>query len=1377
MDGPPPGVPGEAAAAGPRDGDGDGVDPVDLPGGEAEDAEVPFEVVAAGAEAEFLGDDLPVAAGPQPELQGGAVAATVPDGEPLTALPRESPAMGMVPGNSPVAFAATVGSAGFSTLTTESAARGNDFADEAMTGPEVAAAAADRPRGPSNLDGVVDPEAAASVVARWEGIKRPTSGVLSISADEVASIVAKLDGSPTLPTPASAAGAPPPLPPGPPVGGEDGEDGEGEEEGPEEAELRRGREAAGSPPMQALRWFYERLTLTAEDREMLWRKRGLTAETCAWAGLVSSLSTNREILLGMAVKAEAEPEAGTGTRLEAAATLPATPVPPAAPTWPVGVLVDAGLWVRDAKRLGGGAKPNAQLFGFGLMGKKKVAGRQDKEEEWGWTYPVLIPYFDESGEVIALRAHKGGTKEKAARMYVVRGRKGVPPLKAARAMDEPMPLADVAVMSEGEFKGLALWQALCNAGGRRNAEERSVVVACLPGVQMAKPMAGEIEDWLDGAVKPGAEVVVAFDAEEKGDPALPGYQEDPKKRNDAQVWARILAKAVTKEGYRGKVCVLPKEWQDAKGKADWDGALALLIGRWGGAGASLVSGEAADAVAAGIWKRVADRVRREFWRVLEGSLPAPEMWGLFDAPVERDIQNAILNLEYEPKLPVGGYAEEATHKRLMRLYRRLRESSGLGSDKAAGKRLAYLKFLAKQYEGLAGRYYIFKRLSEPKAEEWHGVQLEAGEEDVDLRRACEVVMKGIPQPVTDFFMRCRYELKRTNGKRSRLVELESVNGVKTGMVELPSDAFAQPAKWREWLLNQGGFSWTCGEQALQALHVDTARASARYMVSEVTTRGWHAEAKLWFFKDVAYTADGEAVWPERHTGIFWHQGVGYKLGEKDQEGEAFIQGEPLMRPAGRPDAAGGKSEEEATRELFVDAARKMNETLGEGYDGYLALGMMLACGAAPEVYKHYTAFPGLWVHGAAQQGKSSFVKWLLRIWGYKSDTGLKLDQTTKVGVAIGLQQAGNLPLWLEEIQSNTPEWMVDVIKASYNRETGAKKTFGEGTRQVLRSVIVSGVATARDAQVRSRFAHIQVSASNRKKNHFEWFEARSVEFYCLGRYVLRNRREYQRLVVEALARWMKSEDTAGADARARLVHGVAYAGFFAMVALLQSHGPDELKAYRDFLVRQTLAQVAEVARTMDANVFFEDILSAVEKGAFGNTPGEMGRLFRVMENKSPRWQVPPYQLAATAESSLREWKHLQLYFRPGPVINALKEYKRRMGQEMAISQGDLLSHMQMQPYWVPPKKGRNIHAARFGGPPTSCWCVDLDYHPMGRREVAPEEWEESFFVDGNRERFVASMDWEDPRKGDLFMLVRDLQRRSEGDGGGDGGNGDGGGLV
>jgi hypothetical protein len=827
------------------------------------------------------------------------------------------------------------------------------------------------------------------------------------------------EGSPTEPAGGTPILTEPPKPPEPPEG-----DGPGS----------RG-------PTAALRWFYRRLHFSEADEQRLWDKRGLLPRTCRLLGYRSNPRSNRDILLAMTE------------------------------VFPQDVLLESGLWVRSDKA-GEDSKPNAQFYGFGIVGKKKKdpAGKkvwrreeEDREQwEWGWTEPVLIPYFDEVGSLVALRPHKGMMKDKTPRLYVVRV--GVEktetgtdapdaPEAERKIIDDVFDAAErvvtanynFAVVTEGEFKAAAIWQTYGGGemiGAQPAPAEPEVTVGALPGISMAKILFGDIEDWLlDAKVRA---VVVAYDNEEKSDPKLPGYKEEKSDRFDAEVWARYLGRRLSREGFDAKVAHLPNDWRDERGKADWDGCLSWLVGE--------EMGQSGSAAPEEVWKRAQKKIRGEFGRVLKDAAPVSRAWqaGFFDSEEERIISNKLERISYESKLPIGGDAEKATVRRLQRLLRTLKNNPD--DERLPEDALGLLYVLSKKYQEVDGRYYTLRPPSEKKEGLWQRYLGRASQkDDVEVKRACEVALLGMPKPISDFFMRAHYCLVRLNGKRERIVTLHPVRGKKTELVSLPSDAFAQPSHWREWLLDwSSGASWEAGERELQALHQDVAHQVAFKDVNEVALRGFDENSGLWFYqtgmngesRPLAYTPEGRELLGDR-KGVIWYEGQGYRFAEDeagraiDQEGQALCHGEARMHLE-------TEASEVEVRELFLDLAGKMFETIGGG-GGYLALGAVLAFGAGPEIFRKYNAFPGLWLHGESNQGKSSVARWLMRLWGFRVDQGVPLPDSTKVGVGIALQQYGNLPVWLEEYQGIARNGCRKKSRACSTGRAGSRRRSMKGT--------------------------------------------------------------------------------------------------------------------------------------------------------------------------------------------------------------------------------------------------------------------------------------------------------------------------------------------
>jgi hypothetical protein len=646
--------------------------------------------------------------------------------------------------------------------------------------------------------------------------------------------------------------------------------------------------------------------------------------------------------------------------------------------------------------------------------------------------------------------------------------------------------------------------------------------------------------------------------------------------------------------------------------------------------------------------------------------------------------------------------------------------------------------------------------------------------DEDVKRACDLVLRGrksmkkfghIPEPISDFYIRPHYVLHRANGTRTRMVTVHSVHGFTTPLVGMPWDEFGSPVKFRDWLhKNTAGAAWDGGQSELTAWHEDLAHAMGFKDVEEVPVRGYHARSKIWFFEDMAFSDEGEFT-PDSN-GIFWIKngnGVqGYCFARdadgraRDREDDVFRQGVPHMHP-------GTKDSNKDVRAIFEEVLQKLPEALG-GMDAYMALGMVFACAAGPEVFKEWSSFPGLWVHGDQGEGKSALVRWLIRIWGFKKEKGLPLpadDQRTTLTLAAlsgALGQYGELSLWLDEYQTATASWVRSILKNSYDRAEGAKKDYGNSPREFLASVIVSGVATSSEPQTRSRFAHIQVSSKKRAKDHYRWFQENSLQFYRLGRFLLRNRKRFVESALAAMNTWANSKEMKGVDDRARTVHGLAYAGFHAACETFDV-SPD-LKGYWTWLVDHCKRSAEEVQEKVSVDLFWRELLIALDSGAFGHTAKEHRRFFQVIEDKNAASPVSEHQTKAGAEQSYKAWKSYLLYFKPGPVIEAIRSFKRRSGGDLPISQSDLLCQMKTRACWHPSKHPSG-HRQKFGGNSNqSCWCIKVDLHPLGLILISDVEFDQSFVQDREQNVFFTADNWVDLRKGDLFALIDLLLKKS-----------------
>jgi hypothetical protein len=268
-------------------------------------------------------------------------------------------------------------------------------------------------------------------------------------------------------------------------------------------------------------------------------KRGLTPESCEALGFRASLRSNEKLLLELRDEFLWEQ------------------------------VVESGLWLEGNHQRQLNRRPNKQYCGKGQIGKKPKPEQRDSDDkwQWGWCEPALIPYFDQRGALVKLRPHKGGaasgTAAGAEAIYVPRDYRSVG--KSAEKFY-------TVIICEGEFKASVLWQEI-GAGAALNYGDTAapVGVCALPGISFAKNFnyRCELEDWL---LAVGCHrVIVAFDDEDKSGQPL-------RQRFDALKYAHYLAIDLARKlQLTGLVASLPHEWRNAKGKADWDGAMVKLL--------------------------------------------------------------------------------------------------------------------------------------------------------------------------------------------------------------------------------------------------------------------------------------------------------------------------------------------------------------------------------------------------------------------------------------------------------------------------------------------------------------------------------------------------------------------------------------------------------------------------------------------------------------------------------------------------------------------------------------------------------------------------------------------------------------------------------
>lgn len=1066
-----------------------------------------------------------------------------------------------------------------------------------------------------------------------------------------------------------------------------------------------------APAISPLAAFYDALALCDADREELKSKRGLSAEVIDAAGLRTNCRGNLEMLRDLAS------------------------------TFNKWQLVESGLWKETEKD----CKPSGQFYGYGVVGKKKKlspevlasvehAELDDDDFDWqtkesGLCNPILIPYFDLRGELVALRPHKGFPPGQRPRLYLASGRNGVKECKRV-------------VIVEGEFKALALQSIL----GLR------CLVASVPGITMIK----NLDVWGDLLVllkTTGAkEVIFAFDNEEQTNPALPFYKPQQEDRFEAEVWARIGAVRAEREGCQARVAHIPDDWRNEQGKADWDSALAML----------LKAGKSRSEITA------------MFEAVLVGARTPATLFAAkyFGAAAETSINNRVIVRTYEHALPWGGDAERRLAKHLRGL-----------AEKILPEFKNRILMLAGAYEKIAGWYYELK-LSEQYKERLFSELNQA--ENFEHIKFLKLALKGTPSRVASFRLVPFYVLVKPTGDRLRLVRIRSIRGELSGLIALDSNSFTAPRDFRRWLAQNGNFNWQGGERQLQALQQDIDFLLAYKDVIQLVCYGCERVDGLWFVDDCAFAPDGTQILPDKDS-IFWHSGKGYQflrnaeqipLGEEEQ---AFrLKPVPLMQP-GKGLVLDAKGEFElqsnstddsvAIQQLLGDFIIHLNESYG-GHEGATLIAASLAFFAGPDLFAEYHQFPGLWLTGEKGSGKTFTAKWLMGLHGVTGITsGLSFKTSTAVGMQIVMGQYANIPVWGDEFKESElrDPSVIGVVHGGFNREVATKWSVDGRIRTIRSNLLITGESACSNAATMSRFISAVAArekrsgGSDEQRRRLEWLQQHQKFFFTIGRMILRNRSKFVASLKQHLQKWEKSSELVMVEPRTRFTHGVSFASFMALQELIPVYDAKRCAEFRLHLIRKSVAAAQELATLTDAVRFFEILINAVKAGVFGGSATEISRHFKFALNPKSNPPLNPRQLEDAAEHPYLIWKSGTFYFQPGVVIGLLRKWLYSQGLTFPLDQADLLNQLKAKGYFVPAPT-RNGHHQKFGKNADRnhyCWAIDLDkFSELGLLLVSDEEWTASLHVDGDESNpRLSPKEWIDPRRGPLFAIVDALEEK------------------
>ena len=675
--------------------------------------------------------------------------------------------------------------------------------------------------------------------------------------------------------------------------------------------------------------------------------------------------------------------------------------------------------------------------------------------------------------------------------------------------------------------------------------------------------------------------------------------------------------------------------------------------------------------------------------------------------------------------------------------------------------------------------------------------------DADKKWLAQFLLDGEPEAVSNFKMECLYLLRGADGNVTRLVRLvntlgEVSDGPETGGTDiLPAVEFSSAEKFRAWCLLKGNFNWGVGGGAgnleLQMLHSDVSSNAAYKVARLIEYCGWHALKAtkygdtdktvlngIWFNDECGFTSMGEILIPDE-DGVIQCNGEIYVLARKGREAD-FAHGRPKLRPSEM--LADGPAESwmsgmESLTEVkldktdweaqslsmpvlsgfFRETCRKFHDTAG-GMGGWLAVGSMFGYAAGPEFFEFNGCLPSIFIPGQMGSGKTFFTNWLMGIQGYQPTKGLGLgkgSRVTPVGLCQQLENYSSIALWFDEYrQYEISDEKVSIIRDSYDRQLAGKWT-PDGVQRVIRTTpVVSGETDTSDAATRSRYTHLQISASQRIGNHVNWMRDNRQYFFFFWRHLLVHRPEFVRHVMRLAADWFTSADTKDIPERSRVAYSLAYAAFAAATILFESHTKEESVAFRKFIIDRASSAADDVLSDVNVNIFLQCVITSVKAGEI---PPEC---FRVEKRIVSYPQAVKDGLVVYEAPNQGMWESVDLFMEPNDVISYLQKDLRKSGSPPPLKYKDLRDQLSKMDYWIKLPGGKKL-SKRFGRrgnmTPSAAWGFHLDLCPQGLQRISDETFREALSKNQPGLDHVGPMfDDGDPRKGDMFAIVEAVEK-------------------
>ena len=365
-------------------------------------------------------------------------------------------------------------------------------------------------------------------------------------------------------------------------------------------------------------------------------------------------------------------------------------------------------------------------------------------------------------------------------------------------------------------------------------------------------------------------------------------------------------------------------------------------------------------------------------------------------------------------------------------------------------------------------------------------------------------MVKTPVEISNFTMKLRNTIIK-GGKTYRSVDLISRYGDYRQNVIINEEQLTGTNKFRQFLVQNGDYSWRGGEPQLNAIVEEMFLDNLDIPIHILDYVGRDEQNKMWIMGNMIIKDDGKILEPKEDNTI-WDSTTGYKI---DTINVGSVKTSLPHLSVNNIDA--------------TEVIEHINTTWG--ISGIKAFLWTIACFFSNEVMKKEKSFPILFIYGEKESGKSTLSDILMECAGMPSETpASNICETTQVGLTRVLSYYHSIPARFDEYRETDKKTgdKLSLLRSIYNRQgatKGIKEAFGTRQIEINAPLMIIGEQVPNDSALLSRTIICQLSLRDKtieSINSLKWLYKNKSKLSNIAYNIIKKYKENAKVFIDKI---------------------------------------------------------------------------------------------------------------------------------------------------------------------------------------------------------------------------------------------------------------------